>query len=47
LRDVGFGLIVIVVADEILDGVLGEEFLELLVKLGRESLVVCPGPGYS
>ena len=39
-RDVGFGLIVVVVADEILDGVLREEGFELVVELGRESLIV-------
>ena len=40
-RDVGFRLIVIVVADEILDRVVGEERLELAVELGRQDLVRC------
>ena len=39
-RDVGFRLVVVVVADEVLDGVLGEEFLELGRQLRRERLVV-------
>ena len=39
-RDVGFGLVVVVVADEVLDRVLGEEAAELLVELGGERLVV-------
>jgi hypothetical protein len=38
--DVGLGLIVIVVADEVFDGVIGEELLELLIELSRERLVV-------
>ena len=38
--NVGFGLVVVVVADEVLDRVLGEEPLELLVELGGERLVV-------
>ena len=40
LRDVRLGLIVIVVADEIMDRVLGKEFLEFAVKLGGQRLVV-------
>jgi hypothetical protein len=36
---VGLGLVVVVVADEILDRVLGEEGLELAVKLGGQGLV--------
>ena len=40
LRDVGFGLVVVVVGDEVFDGVVGEEVLELLVELGGEGLVV-------
>jgi len=39
-RDVGLGLVVVVVADEVLDGVLREEGLEFLVELRREGLVV-------
>ena len=38
--DVGFGLVVVVVGDEVLDGVVGEEGLELVVELGGEGLVV-------
>jgi len=38
--DVGFGLIVVVVADEVLDMVLGEELFELTVELCREGFVV-------
>ena len=33
-RDIGFGLVVVVVADEVLHGVIGEELPELGVKLG-------------
>ena len=33
-RDVGFGLVVVVVADEIVDRAVGEEFFELTVELG-------------
>ena len=39
-RDVRLGLVVVVVADEVLDGVLGKEALELLVELRRQGLVV-------
>ena len=39
-RDVGLGLVVVVVGDEVLDGVVGEELFELVVKLGGEGLVV-------
>jgi len=38
--DVGFGLVVIVIAHEILDGISGEKALELPVQLGRQGLVV-------
>ena len=38
-RDVGLGLVVVVVAHEVLDRVVGEEALELPVELGRERLV--------
>ena len=38
--DVGFGLVVVVVGDEVLDGVVGEEVFELVVELGGEGLVV-------
>ena len=40
LGDVGLGLIVVVVGDEVLDGVVGEEGLELGVELRGEGLVV-------
>ena len=39
-RDVGLGLVVVVVADEVLDRVLREELLQLRVELGGERLVV-------
>ena len=38
-RDVGLGLVVVVVGDEVLDGVVGEEALHLAVELGGERLV--------
>jgi hypothetical protein len=38
-RDVGFGLVVIVVADEIFDRIVGEEALELAVELRGQDLV--------
>ena len=38
-RDVGFGLVIVVVGDEILDGVVGEEALELAVELRGQRLV--------
>ncbi len=40
LGDVGFGLVVVVIADEVSDGVVGEELAELGVKLSGEGLVV-------
>ena len=39
-RDVGLGLVVVVVADEVLDGVVGEELPELVAELRRQRLVV-------
>jgi hypothetical protein len=39
-RDVGLGLVVVVVADEVLDGVLREELPELVAELRRKRLVV-------
>ena len=39
-RKVGFGLVVVVVADEVLDRVVREELLELAVELGGQRLVV-------
>ena len=38
-RDVRFGLVVVVVADEVLDGVVGEEVVHLAVELRGERLV--------
>src|SRR6185312_11366458 len=38
-RDIGFGLVVVVIADEIFDRVVGEEGLELAVELGGQGLV--------
>ncbi len=38
-RHVGFGLVVVVIGDEILDRVVGEERLELAVELRRQRLV--------
>ena len=38
--NVGFGLVVVVVGDEVFDGVVGEEGLELVVELRGEGLVV-------
>jgi hypothetical protein len=40
-RDVRFRLVVVVVRDEVLDRVLGEELAELRVQLRRQSLVRC------
>ena len=40
LRDVRLGLVVVVVGDEVLDRVLGEELPELVAELGGERLVV-------
>ncbi len=37
--DIGLGLVIVVIADEILDRVLGKELLELAIELGREDLV--------
>jgi hypothetical protein len=41
LRDVGLGLVVVVVGDEVLDRVVREQFLELGGQLGRKGLVRC------
>ena len=38
--DVGFRLVVVVIADEVLDGVVGEERFELVIELRGEGLVV-------
>ena len=39
--DVSFGLVIVVIADKILDGVFGKELSELLKELGRQGLVGC------
>ncbi len=39
-RHVGLGLVVVVVGDEVLDHVVGEELAELVAELGRQGLVV-------
>ena len=38
-RDIGFGLVVVVIADEIFDGVVGKEIPELAIELRRQRLV--------
>ena len=38
-RDIGLGLVVIVVGDEVFDGVVGEERLHLAIELGGQRLV--------
>ena len=38
-RDVGLRLVIVVIGDEVLDGVVGEEALELAVELRRKRLV--------
>ncbi len=38
-RHIGLGLVVVVIADEIFDGVVGEEALELAIELRRQRLV--------
>ena len=38
--DVGLGLVVIVIGDEVLDGVVGEKLPEFAVQLGRQGLVM-------
>ena len=40
LRDVGLGLIVVVVAYEVVNGVVGKELLELGIQLGGQGLVM-------
>ena len=43
--DVGFWLIVIVIADKIFHGVFGEKFLEFGIKLSCQGFVVCQDQG--
>ncbi len=38
-RDIGFGLVVVVIADEVFDGIVRQEALQLCVQLRREGLV--------
>jgi hypothetical protein len=45
LRDVRLGLVVVVVRDEVLDGVVRKELTELGGELGRERLVGCHDKG--
>jgi len=45
LRHVGLGLVIVVVADEVLDGVMRKKFAELAVKLRRQRLVRCEDDG--
>ena len=40
MGDVGLGLVIVVIGDEILHGVFREELLELAAKLGGQGLVV-------
>ena len=40
MGDIGLRLIVVVIADEILHGVVGEKLPELLAQLGRQGLIV-------
>ena len=44
-RNIGFGLIVVVVGDKILDGIVGEKLLELAIELGGKGLVVAHDQG--
>ena len=44
-RHEGLGLVVVVIADEVLDGVVGEETLELAIELGGKGLVVAEDDG--
>ena len=39
-RHVGFGLVIIIVRDEVRDGILREKILELSVKLGRQRFIM-------
>ena len=46
VRDVRFRLIVIVIADEIMDGVVGKKFFEFFIELGGEGFVVGDNQGW-
>ena len=39
-RNIGFRLVVVIIADKVFYGVIGEEFLELGAELGGQGLVV-------
>ena len=39
-RHIGLGLVIVVVGDEIFNGIVGEKFPQLIAKLGRQGLVV-------
>ena len=41
LRNIGFGLVIVVIADEVFDGVFREKTFEFMIELGRESFIVC------
>ena len=45
MRDIGFGLIIVVVADEVPDGVVWEKVLELAIELRGECLVMRENEG--
>ena len=47
LRDVRLGLVVVVVRDEVLDGVVGQQLAELVGELRGERLVRAPSPGWA
>jgi len=38
-RNVGLGLVIVIIGDEVLDSVVGKEFAELGIQLGGERLV--------
>ena len=38
--DIGFGLIVVVVGDEIFDGIVGKKAFEFLIELGGQSFIM-------
>ena len=44
-RDIGFRLVIIVVADEIFHGVIGEKLLELAVKLSGQGFIMAHDQG--
>ena len=44
LRDIGLGLVVVVVGDEVLDGVVGEELAQLSRSASQATVAVFPVP---